>query len=90
MEYSQFVTATAEKAGVPEKQVKRVLDAGREVMIAALQKDEKVRWKGIGTFEKKTRAPRQCRNMKTGEKMMSAESSTIRLSVSETAKTALQ
>ena len=90
VEYSQFVSAVSEKTGITEKETKRMLETTREVIMETLRSGERLRWKGIGTFERKVRPAREVRNPKTKETVMCAGSATIRLSVSGSAKEALK
>ena len=76
MNKTELVAAMAEQAGISKKDAEKALKAFTDVVAEELKKDGKVQLVGFGTFEVSTRAAREGRNPKTGEKMPIAASKT--------------
>lgn len=64
-----LVEHVAGATGETRKQVSHVLDAILAGITDALKRDEKVTLVGFGTFQVRTRAARDGRNPRTGEKI---------------------
>ena len=64
-----LVEHVAGATGETRKQVAQVLDAILAGISDALKRDEKVTLVGFGTFQVRTRAAREGRNPRTGEKI---------------------
>jgi DNA-binding protein HU-beta len=64
-----LVEHVAAATGETRKQVAQVLDAILSGITDALKRDEKVTLVGFGTFQVRTRAARDGRNPRTGEKI---------------------
>jgi DNA-binding protein HU-beta len=64
-----LVDNVAAATGETRKQVLQVLDAILAGITDALRRDEKVTLVGFGTFQVRTRAAREGRNPRTGEKI---------------------
>ncbi|BDF57422.1 transcriptional regulator [Christensenellaceae bacterium] len=62
-----LVEKVAAKTGFMKKDVEVLTDALLESISDALANNERVQFVGFGTFEVRTRAPRQCKNPRTGE-----------------------
>ena len=67
MNKSELIAAAAERSGIPKKDAEQVIGAAFDIIIARLQKGEKVQISGFGTFEVKDREARVGRNPHTGE-----------------------
>ena len=67
MNKSELIAAAAERSGITKKDAEQVIGAAFDVIIAQLQKGEKVQISGFGTFEVKEREARVGRNPVTGE-----------------------
>ena len=67
MNKSELIAAAAERSGITKKDAEQVIGAAFDVIIAQLQKGEKVQLSGFGTFEVKERKERVGRNPVTGE-----------------------
>lgn len=69
MQKTQFIAEVAERAGVPKKQAKQVVDAALTIIAEQLQQGERVVLTGFGTFEVRERRERQGVNPQTKEAM---------------------
>ncbi|NOZ91885.1 hypothetical protein GM182_06565 [bacterium 3DAC] len=67
MDKKTLVKAIAEKTGLPQKQVKAVIDAFTEVVMETLKKKEEVKLTGFGTFTVAERKERTYINPQTKE-----------------------
>lgn len=67
MTRSQLVAAAAMRAGLPESEVARALEAAEQLVLEALQRGEKVTIAGFGRFEMRPRAEKTYVNPKTGQ-----------------------
>ena len=68
------IAAMADQAGLPKKDVEKVLKAFTDVVSEELKNDGKVQLVGFGTFEVSKRAAREGRNPQSGEVMKIAAS----------------
>jgi len=69
MNKTELVAAIAEKTELSKKDSEKALKAFIDVVKEELQKEEKIKLVGFGTFEVAERAAREGRNPLTGEKM---------------------
>lgn len=69
MTRSELIKAVAIRAGVNLKQAGNVIEETINTIMAEVMAGNKVIITGFGTFENRTRAPRQVRNPRTGEPM---------------------
>ena len=70
MQKIEYIAEVAERAGIPKKEARRILDTMLQVISERLQSGEKVVLTGFGTFEVRQRQARQGVNPKTGERML--------------------
>ena len=73
MNKQELITAIAEKTELSKKDADKALAALTSTITETLKAGEKVALVGFGTFEVKTRAAKESRNPRTGEKMMLPE-----------------
>ena len=73
MNKQELITKIAEKSILSKKDGDKALAALTSTITETLKAGEKVALIGFGTFEVKTKAARESRNPKTGEKMMLTE-----------------
>ena len=74
MNKTQLIDAVAAKADLKKKDAEAAVNADTAAIAEALKAGDKVQLVGFGTFEVKTRAARDGRNPKTGEKITIAAS----------------
>lgn len=63
---NEFVTQLAQRAVLSKKQASETLDVFFELLKEAVDRDGKIRFDGVGTFERVVRAARTGRNPGTG------------------------
>ena len=73
MNKQELITKIAEKSELSKKDADKALAALTSTITEALKTEDKVSLVGFGTFEVKTRAAKESRNPRTGEKMMLTE-----------------
>jgi DNA-binding protein HU-beta len=86
MQKTEFITAVAERAGVPKKQAKQILDTALTVIAEQLQQGERVVLTGFGTFEVRDRRERQGVNPQTKAPMTISATRTPGFSASNSFK----
>ena len=86
MNKTELIAAAAERSGMTKKDAEQVIGAAFDVIIAQLQKGEKVQISGFGTFEVKERKERVGRNPLTGEAVQIPASKVPAFKVSSTLK----
>ena len=86
MNKTELIAAAAERSGMTKKDTEQVITAAFDVIIAQLQKGEKVQISGFGTFEMKERKERVGRNPHTGEAVQIPASKVPAFKVSSTLK----
>ena len=86
MNKTELIAAAAERSGMTKKDTEQVISAAFDVIIAQLQKGEKVQISGFGTFEMKERKERVGRNPHTGEAVQIPASKVPTFKVSSTLK----
>lgn len=69
MTKQEMVAQIAKESGVKKDDVTYVINLYKECLKAAIRTGEPLQVKGFGTFTKKTRSQRECRNPRTGETM---------------------
>jgi DNA-binding protein HU-beta len=89
MTKAELVAAMADQAGLTKEQAKKALDAFTDSVTESLKKGDDVRLVGFGTFKASKRAAGTARNPRTGETVNRPASVTVRFSVGEGLKTAL-
>ncbi len=72
-----LVSAIADKASIPKKDVKAVVDALMETVKESVKADAEIRLIGFGTFKKAHRDARKGRNPQTGEEIQIAASDSL-------------
>ncbi len=86
MNKTELIAAAAERSGMTKKDAEQVIGAAFDVIVAQLQKGEKVQISGFGTFEVKERKERVGRNPHTGEAVQIPASKVPAFKVSGTLK----
>ena len=86
MNKTELIAAAAERSGITKKDAEQVIGAAFDVIIAQLQKGEKVQISGFGTFEVKQRKERVGRNPHTGEAVQIPASKVPAFKASKTLK----
>ena len=86
MNKTELIAAAAERSGMTKKDAEQVIGAAFDVIVAQLQKGEKVQISGFGTFEVKARKERVGRNPLTGEAVQIPASKVPAFKVSSTLK----
>ena len=74
MNKTELIAAVAEKTGVTQKDVKKVMEAFVDVIKEDLAEGNKVQLIGFGTFDVVKRAARKGRNPQTGKEIKIAAS----------------
>lgn len=69
MQKTEFIALVAERAGIPKKQARHVIDTALELIAEQLQAGERVILTGFGTFEVRSRQSRQGVNPQTKQAM---------------------
>lgn len=69
MNKQSIVDAVSEKIGMTKSQSEQAVDCVIESIVATLKKGDEVSIAGLGIFATKTRAAREARNPRTGEKI---------------------
>jgi nucleoid DNA-binding protein len=64
---TQFIDALSRSLGGTKQESERALDAVLQTLSSALQKGEKLDWRGFGVFKVRESKARQARNPRTGE-----------------------
>jgi DNA-binding protein HU-beta len=86
MQKTQFIAEVAERAGVPKKQAKQIIDTALTIIAEQLRHGERVVLTGFGTFEVRDRRERQGVNPQTKEAMTIAATRTPGFSASNSFK----
>ena len=69
MNKQSIVDAVSEKIGTTKGQSEQAVDCMIELIVTTLKKGDEVSIAGLGIFATKTRAAREARNPRTGEKI---------------------
>ncbi|MFG1910630.1 HU family DNA-binding protein [Kribbella sp. NPDC048928] len=88
MNRSELIAGVAAKAGIPQNQAEKVIDALGDVVTEAVQRGEKVSLTGLLSIERVLRAPRTGRNPRTGEPLAIPAGYSVRLSCGSRLKAA--
>lgn len=83
---SDLVQLIADKSSISKKEVSTVLDLLFESITTETFNGNKITIHGFGTFERRSRAPRIARNLKTGVPVQVPASSNLAFSASKTLK----
>ena len=67
MNKKELIREVADQTGFMKKDVEAVTEALLGIISESLSNNEKVQFVGFGTFEVRSRAPRNCKNPRTGE-----------------------
>ena len=89
MNKTDLVEVVALKTGKTKKEAEAMVNAVNEAIAEALAAGDKVQLIGFGTYSVKTRAAREGRNPKTGEKMTIAASKTPAFAAGKALKDAI-
>ncbi len=89
MNKTDLVEVVALKTGKTKKEAEAMVNAVNEAIAEALAAGDKVQLIGFGTYSVKTRAAREGRNPKTGEKMTIAASKTPAFTAGKALKDAI-
>ncbi len=90
MQKTEFIAEVADRAGVPKKQARQVLDTALELIAEQLQAGERVVLTGFGTFEMRRRQSRQGVNPQTKKPMTIEATQTPGFSASNSLKNAVR
>ena len=90
MQKTEFVAQVAERAGVPKKQARQVIDTALQLITEQLQAGERVVLTGFGTFEIRSRQARQGVNPQTKQAMTIGATQTPGFSASNSLKNAVR
>ena len=90
MNKNELIAAVAETSGVSKKDTAAVLDALLAKITDAAANGDKVQLIGFGTFETRTRAAKEGKNPRTGEKLTIAATKVPAFKASKTLKDAVK
>lgn len=90
MQKTEFIAEVAERAGVPKKQARQVIDAALQLITEQLQQGERVVLTGFGTFEVRNRQARQGVNPQTKQPMEIGATRTPGFSASNSLKDSIR
>lgn len=90
MQKTDFIAQVAERAGVPKKQARHVIDTALDLITEQLQAGERVVLTGFGTFEVRKRQQRQGVNPQTKAAMTIEATQTPGFSASNSLKSAVR
>jgi len=90
MQKTDFIAQVAERAGVPKKQARHVIDTALDLITEQLQAGERVVLTGFGTFEVRKRQQRQGVNPQTKAAMTIEATQTPGFSASNSLKNAVR
>lgn len=86
MQKTEFIAQVAERAGVPKKQARQVLDTALDLIAEQLSEGNRVVLTGFGTFEVRNRQARQGVNPQTKAAMTIEATQTPGFSASNSLK----
>ena len=90
MQKTEFIAQVADRAGVPKKQARQVIDTALSLIAEQLQAGERVVLTGFGTFEVRNRQARQGVNPQTKQAMTIEATQTPGFSASNSLKNAVR
>ncbi len=90
MQKTEFVNQVAERAGIPKKQAKQIIDTALELIAEQLQQGERVVLTGFGTFEVRERQEREGVNPQTKAPMRIGATRTPGFSASNSLKNVIK
>ncbi len=86
MQKTEFIAQVADRAGVPKKQARQIIDTALDLIAEQLQAGERVVLTGFGTFEVRNRQSRQGVNPQTKQAMIIEATQTPGFSASNSLK----
>lgn len=86
MQKTEFIAQVADRAGVPKKQARQIIDTALDLIAEQLQAGERVVLTGFGTFEVRNRQSRQGVNPQTKQAMTIEATQTPGFSASNSLK----
>ncbi len=86
MQKTEFIAQVADRAGVPKKQARQVIDSALDLIAEQLSQGNRVVLTGFGTFEVRNRQARQGVNPQTKEAMEIGATQTPGFSASNSLK----
>ena len=90
MNKSELVKAVADKAGCPDSQAQKVLDAVIDTVQGAVASGDKVTLPGFGAWSRTERKARMGRNPRTGEPVQIAASKGVKFTAGAGFKSAVK
>ena len=90
MQKTEFVAQVAERAGIPKKQARLIIDTALELITEQLKEGNRVVLTGFGTFEVRSRQARQGVNPQTKQAMTIDATQTPGFSASNSLKNAVR
>ncbi len=90
MQKTEFIAQVADRAGVPKKQARQIIDTALDLIAEQLQGGERVVLTGFGTFEVRKRQSRQGVNPQTKQAMTIKATQTPGFSASNSLKSAVR
>ena len=84
MTKAELVAKIASEGGITQSQADKAVDGFVSAVSAALSGGDKITLVGFGTFSVGTRAQREGRNPRTGEKITIPESKTVKFKAGKT------
>jgi len=90
MQKTEFIASVADRAGVPKKQARQVIETALDLIAEQLQIGDRVVLTGFGTFEVRRRQARQGVNPQTKEAMRIGATQTPGFSASNSLKIAVR
>jgi DNA-binding protein HU-beta len=90
MQKTEFIAQVADRAGVPKKQARQIIDTALDLIAEQLQAGERVVLTGFGTFEVRSRQSRQGVNPQTKQAMTIEATQTPGFSASNSLKNSVR
>lgn len=90
MQKTEFIASVADRAGVPKKQARQVIETALDLIAEQLQAGDRVVLTGFGTFEVRRRQERQGVNPQTKQAMRIGATQTPGFSASNSLKIAVR
>ncbi len=77
MTRKHIVQALAEELGLPQLQIKQLVQKTLDAIVKTLAEEGRVELRNFGVFELRWRKPRQARNPRTGQQVLVPERCTV-------------
>ena len=90
MQKTEFIAQVADRAGIPKKQARQVIDTALDLIAEQLKAGDRVVLTGFGTFEVRHRQARQGVNPQTKQAMTIEATQTPGFSASNSLKNAVR